>query len=127
MLTRHGSFITGKKEVRYIQGEGMKNLELRKLKLDKVYLRSFFFAVFAAELIVAFLLLILFGSIQTNSAQNYSIAQLEQVCTELDMLYDSLESVSYQILADRDTYPSFSGKSTGCERRIAAGKCGVVL
>ena len=72
--------------------------------LNKEYMRTFFRVVAIAKLIIASMLLSLFVSIQTQTVRRYSISQLEQVGTQLDLLYDTLQSVSHQILADHEIY-----------------------
>jgi len=77
---------------------------MRKARtLNKKYLWSFFAVVMTVDLVITLLLFSVFSSLQVDSAKNYSIAHLEQVCTETDILYDSLESITNQILSDRDT------------------------
>ena len=71
--------------------------------LNRKYLWSFFAVVMAVDLIITLLLFSVFSSVQVESAKNYSIAHLEQMCTETDILYDSLESITNQVLSDRDT------------------------
>ena len=75
-----------------------------KDSLNKKYLWSFFHVAVFAELAIALMLVLLFVGIQTRTVRNYSIAQLEQVSTKADFLLSTLESVSHQVLADRDIF-----------------------
>lgn len=79
------------------------NFTRKPRPLNRKYLWSFFAVVMTVDLIITLLLFSVFSSVQVDSAKNYSIAHLEQMCTETDILYDSLESVINQILSDRDT------------------------
>lgn len=84
----------------------MKTKNKRKLRLGKRYLWSFFTVVIAVDLIITSVLFTLFSTTKISSARQFSIAQLEQVCTATDILYSSLEAISNQILTDNDTTPS---------------------
>jgi len=77
---------------------------LNMYNLNKKYMWTFFRVVAIAKLVIASMLLVLFISIQTQTVRRYSISQLEQVGTQLDLLYDTLQSVSHQILADHEIY-----------------------
>ena len=70
---------------------------------NKKYLWSFFRAVVIAKLIIAVLLLIMFFVVKIQTVQRYSSAQLEQIGTQLNLLYDTLEAIRHQILSNRDT------------------------
>ena len=75
-----------------------------KNNLNKKFHWSFFRVFFIAEMIIAVLLLSLLIWVQTQTVQSYSIAQLEQIAQKADFLHGTLESVSRQLLADRDIF-----------------------
>ena len=76
----------------------------KNIKLSKRYLWSFFAAVSMMGVAITLLLSVLYGSSQTQVTAKYSVAQLDQVGTSTDILFDSLQAVTNQVLADHDTY-----------------------
>lgn len=75
-----------------------------KMKISKKYLWSFFILVITIVIIITTMMFAFYSNIQINTAKDYSVAQLEQVCTMMDLLYNSMDSVTNQIIQDKDTY-----------------------
>lgn len=96
----------------------------KNIKLSKRYLWSFFAAVSMMGVIITLLLSVLFGSSQTQTTAKYSVAQLDQVGTSTDILFDSLQAITNQVLADRDTYSFMLSQSVD---RLQEAKVGTKL
>lgn len=84
----------------------------QRKNLSKKYLWSFFGVVLSIDLLITLVLFTLYASIQTTKAIEHYSTQLEQVGLMTDLLYDSMDSFSKQIIQDKDTYgcllnPSF--------------------
>lgn len=90
----------------------MKNTS--KNKLFNRYLFSFFCVVSLSILLIVVLVFSLYSNMQIQSAQSYSISQLEQVCQMTDILYDQMRSISNQILQNTSTNSCLS--TTGFDR-----------
>lgn len=82
-----------------------------KKPLNKRYLWSFFILAIITVLIVTIAMFAFYSSLQVNKTKDYSVAQLEQVCTMTDLLYNALDSVANQIIQDKDTYASMRNES----------------
>lgn len=75
----------------------------KKRKLNKKYLWSFFTVILVIDFIITLLLFMVFSKIQISKVHEYSTAQLLQVCTMADILFDSVNSISNQVLQDKST------------------------
>lgn len=75
----------------------------KSVKLSKKYLWSFFIVVLVIDLLLTLALFALYSGIQISKSAEYSMAQLEQVGTSTDILYESLEAVVNQVKTDTDT------------------------
>lgn len=83
----------------------------RKLKLGKRYLWSFFLVVISVDFFITLLLFSIFSTTKISSARDFSVAQLDQVCTATDILYSSLSTVADQIVTDDSTAPVLYSES----------------
>ncbi len=99
----------------------MQWLRLKNAKLSKRYLYAFFFVVVIVDLAIASLLFALYSGMQISTVAKYSVAQLEQVCTSTDILYESLEAVANQIVSDTDTVSFLLSSETNRLQEAKAG------
>lgn len=93
----------------------------KNMKLSRRYLYTFFLVVVIVDLVIASLLFTLYSGIQLSTTARYSVAQLEQVCTSTDILYESLEAVANQIVSDTETVSFLLSSQTNRLQESKAG------
>ena len=93
----------------------------KSAKLSRRNLWSFFTVVIVVDLAITLLLFLLYSGMQVSKVTEYSVAQLDQVGTSTDILYQSLEALSNQALADSDTYSFLLSRETNRLQEARAG------
>lgn len=102
----------------------MKKEMKKSPKLSRRYLWSFFTVVILVDLVLTILLFVFYSGIQVSRVTEYSVAQLNQVGTSTDILYDSLETLSNQVISDNDTYAFLASRNLN---RLKESRAGIKL
>lgn len=75
----------------------------KNMELSKKYLWTFLAVVIIVDIVLTVSLLIGYGNMQISRTAEFSEAQLNQVCTSTDILFESMEAVLHQIQTDTGT------------------------
>ena len=87
---------------------------------NKTYMKSFFRVSLIPKMAIFVSLMLLFAGIYAEMINQYSVSRLEKVSIQLDLLYDSMKSISQQILADEDTFIMLTATETDPEKEAKA-------